>query len=692
MSQTSRQFSTCYFQATALAVWLLVLLVVAGQQSTLAQSVPTPTVFDLPSTSVQKELHAGVQFYEDKYALLSFGDVSSPTFADKWMTYKQSSAIAFGFTRSAYWLRFTVRNTTQPNYNVWLFEVAFPPLDSLDVFVPQTDGTMRLFRTGDHVPFGEREIQYRTFIVPLSLPDSLPKTVYLRVRTTSSMILPMTVLTREAQIKSGIASLLIFGFIIGVVVVLALYNFALYLIAREEIYLRYLLYISSVVLFVASYNGLTAEFLFPESGFWLQYSIIFSVGLAVIGFGLTTQEFLQTKQLSPTMHRILSVLEVYWGGLTLAGIVADYLTINFLQVASFLPSLVILSVIIVQMQSKGKQRGGYFLFLNAAVVGGALASCVLVLTSLNVLPNNSWTRNSLQFSLLFDALMFSLALAQRFQILRNETLQVQEENLRLQRDQNILLQRAVDERTAQLQQRNSELASLNKEKNELMGIVAHDLKNPIGAVRSLADLVQSGLVEVEQAPEISGKIVQTAERMLELVTNLLDSNRLEEGGMVFQSVEFDISPLVENCVGQYQAQAAAKHITVQYSSEDSSNIAFADEQAVMQVLDNLLSNAVKYSPFGKNVFIRLKSSTEAVRIEVQDEGPGISSEDMKKLFGKFARLTAQPTGGEHSTGLGLSIVKKMVEAMNGRVWCESELGNGLPTGATFIVELPRGNM
>jgi signal transduction histidine kinase len=104
----------------------------------------------------------------------------------------------------------------------------------------------------------------------------------------------------------------------------------------------------------------------------------------------------------------------------------------------------------------------------------------------------------------------------------------------------------------------------------------------------------------------------------------------------------------------------------------------------MQVLDNIISNAVKYSPHRKNIFIRLKSSSEAVRIEIQDEGPGISPDDMQKLFGKFARLSARPTGGEHSTGLGLSIVKKMVEAMNGRVWCESELGKG----ATFIVELP----
>jgi signal transduction histidine kinase len=107
----------------------------------------------------------------------------------------------------------------------------------------------------------------------------------------------------------------------------------------------------------------------------------------------------------------------------------------------------------------------------------------------------------------------------------------------------------------------------------------------------------------------------------------------------------------------------------------------------MEVLDNLISNAVKYSPQGKNIYIRLNISNEAVAVEVQDEGPGLSDEDKKHLFGKFARLSARPTAGEHSTGLGLSIVKRMVEAMNGRVWCESELGKG----AKFCVELPKAS-
>ena len=255
----------------------------------------------------------------------------------------------------------------------------------------------------------------------------------------------------------------------------------------------------------------------------------------------------------------------------------------------------------------------------------------------------------------------------------------------------------------QLDEQNQQLAALNNEKNELMSIVAHDLKNPIGAMRTMAELIANG--QVAQVGEVAENIVGTANRMLSLVGNLLDINRLESGAKVFSCVEIDVAPFIESTMWQYRHAAEIKNITFRYNAETSSTLALADEQAILQIVDNLISNAVKYSPQGKTIFIRIKDeaalSNEGgsvsrsdvlhpspfLRLEVQDEGEGISTEDMKRLFGKFARLSAQPTGGEHSTGLGLSIVKKMVEAMGGRVWCESVHG----AGAMFIVVLPRGS-
>jgi signal transduction histidine kinase len=242
---------------------------------------------------------------------------------------------------------------------------------------------------------------------------------------------------------------------------------------------------------------------------------------------------------------------------------------------------------------------------------------------------------------------------------------------------------------------NEELSLLTSEKDEILNIVTHGLKSQIFGVRSLADSMATDLAN-DDAPintaslaEMSRTISQASTQMFSLVTNLLTVNAAEQGLLKSILVKTDVADVLRDVCDRFKEYAAVKNITLRLEASQSEVLnAIADEQMLREVLENLLSNAVKYSPHGKNVFVRMKAGNDAVRVEVQDEGQGISEEDRKKLFGKFSRLSARPTGGEHSTGLGLSIVKTMVEAMNGRVWCESEVGDGLLTGATFIVELP----
>jgi two-component system sensor histidine kinase/response regulator len=246
----------------------------------------------------------------------------------------------------------------------------------------------------------------------------------------------------------------------------------------------------------------------------------------------------------------------------------------------------------------------------------------------------------------------------------------------------------IELNNTQLQEQNHHLYVLNNEKNELMGIAAHDLKNPLASIRLMADMMlrYESRLDNEERREYLQNVLTASERMMAITSNILEINALEEGGIEFHCIPVNIVPITQTCVQDFLQRAEQKKLGL-YCTAPNSAYAIADTQAVHQILDNLVSNAVKYSPHGKNIFVRVKASNEAVRVEVQDEGEGISPDDMKKLFGKFVRLSARPTGGEHSTGLGLSIVKKMVEAMNGRVWCESEVGKG----ATFIVELPKAS-
>ena len=120
-----------------------------------------------------------------------------------------------------------------------------------------------------------------------------------------------------------------------------------------------------------------------------------------------------------------------------------------------------------------------------------------------------------------------------------------------------------------------------------------------------------------------------------------------------------------------------------FTPDNSMYFAYVDTKMVRQILDNLVSNAVKYSPFDKNIYIRIFTMENTnICCEIQDEGSGLSHEEQTKLFKKFIRLSPMPTNNENSTGLGLFIVKKLITAMNGKVWCESELGKG----TKFVVE------
>jgi two-component system sensor histidine kinase/response regulator len=236
-------------------------------------------------------------------------------------------------------------------------------------------------------------------------------------------------------------------------------------------------------------------------------------------------------------------------------------------------------------------------------------------------------------------------------------------------------------------QKNIRLEQLNKEKNEFLGIAAHDLKNPLSTIKGYAELMEIDAANMssDEIIEFAGQIKSMSQYMFQIIIDLLDMNAIEEGKMKMNPVDFEVVTVIMNGLSKFTAPSQKKNINIKFEPESYSLSAFADEGRTQQVLDNLVSNALKFSPFDKNIYVKTYPfDMERVCIEIKDEGPGISEEDQKKLFGKFTKLTARPTGNENSTGLGLSIVKKIVENMGGMIWCESTLGEG----ASFKFTLP----
>jgi signal transduction histidine kinase len=226
-----------------------------------------------------------------------------------------------------------------------------------------------------------------------------------------------------------------------------------------------------------------------------------------------------------------------------------------------------------------------------------------------------------------------------------------------------------------------------KQKNEFLGIAVHDLRNPLAAIRGYAEMIKGDYNEAVlegDTFDLADQIINSSQYMIELIEGLLEVNQIETGKMNLSLCVMDILPILQWLTDHYTELAKAKGITLQFQCIEKPYNILGNENSLRQVLDNLISNAVKYSPYGKSISVRLNEDDKWIRCEIQDEGPGLSDEDQQKLFLQFSRLTPQPTGNENSTGLGLFIVKKLVDSMRGKTWCDSILGHG----TTFTVAFP----
>lgn len=237
----------------------------------------------------------------------------------------------------------------------------------------------------------------------------------------------------------------------------------------------------------------------------------------------------------------------------------------------------------------------------------------------------------------------------------------------------------------EIEEQNRELVELNDLKNKFVGMVAHDLRNPLVSIRGLSNMLSTDdTLGLEDCVVYGGMIETTADKMLKLVNDILDISVIESGELKLERADQSLRDLLVGRIEILSAVARKKDIEISFDAGIECR-AVIDSARLEQVADNLISNAIKFSPSGSSVQVSLIDNEQQLGFSVKDEGPGLSESDKSKMFGHFQKLSAQPTGGESSTGLGLSIVKKIVQAHAGTIIVESSLGEG----AKFIVQLPR---
>ncbi|MEQ8573530.1 MAG: HAMP domain-containing sensor histidine kinase, partial [Fulvivirga sp.] len=233
-----------------------------------------------------------------------------------------------------------------------------------------------------------------------------------------------------------------------------------------------------------------------------------------------------------------------------------------------------------------------------------------------------------------------------------------------------------------IEQANAELLTLNEEKNNLIRVLAHDLRSPINQIAGLAEilLMDKQKISKEQI-EIIQQVINSSNRLREMISKILDVDAIESRELNVKLNPIHLNKIFTELHGEYDSIAANKHIKLDFSIDADLSI-MGDEVFINQILDNLISNAIKFSNANTKVVLKAVDLGDKLEIQVSDSGPGFTPEDQKKMFKKYQRLSAQPTGGEQSTGLGLSIVKMFTELMGGTITFDSKVG----VGTTFKLQ------
>ncbi len=255
--------------------------------------------------------------------------------------------------------------------------------------------------------------------------------------------------------------------------------------------------------------------------------------------------------------------------------------------------------------------------------------------------------------------------------LENETEMIRQEVER-EKENNQKLKKALRE----VSFLNEELKQLHEEKNNLMDILAHDLKNPLQSILSSVKLINSDDEDKVFRHEMTANITEQSKRMFSLIKRLLDYRVIENGKIELNITEFRPGDILEKLVKNIRNSAVNKGINIINECSCNGLLMRSDFELLYQVLENLLTNSVKFSSPGAKVYIICACSGNNKIFVVKDEGPGFTDDDKTKLYSNFSKLSAQPTANEHSTGLGLSIVKRLCELLGAEIKLESEENKG----------------
>ena len=671
-----------------------------------------------------------LQVYNDASGRLSIQDIIHTDFIDN-----QAARPNLGFSNGAYWVRTSIKNNSnQTNYFLLINQ---PLLDTLEIFILNSaDSVITSYTLGES--FSKTKIPYnakRNFRIPLKLNQGEIQKIYLRIATAEQIVLPIYIATPEATWKHSSDSNLLFGAYFGIIMVMMLYNFFIYLSIRDRSYLIYVIYVFFVGITQAALEGYTHLYLWPESAWLASRSVYLFTSLVSISSIVFLRDFLRTAIYAPRLHKISYVIFIFFSAVFISALININPIVHVAsQVGIGVVGFYIFFTSIVVYRSGYTPAKFYLLAWSILVIGIILYS----LKDSGIIPSNPFTNYMLMVGSAIEVILLSLALADRINILKKEKAQSQADALRISKEneemaklQNVQLEQKVSERTLDLETSNKQLSvtlhNLQETQSQLVDAekmaslgqltagIAHEINNPINFVianikplrydvKDILDILEKydGIktnqefesekekievfkreVDIEyvktEINQLLDGIQDGARRTAEIVGGLRNFSRLDESNLKY----VDINEGIESTLVILRS-SIPENVQINKELGDLPKVECLPGK-INQVFMNIANNALQAlskKDDKSNLFLNIKSwhTEDYVYISFEDNGLGIADEDKNRIFDPF--FTTKEVG--EGTGLGLSITFKIIETHKGQIKVDSEVNKG----AKFTIKLP----
>ncbi|WP_269532982.1 7TM diverse intracellular signaling domain-containing protein [Chitinimonas sp. BJYL2] len=630
---------------------------------------------------------------EDPDRTLSLDDVLSPQMQARFRGGWQGDSLNMGLTRSAWWLRFTVRNDA-PHAVQRLLEISYAHHEQIALYQPETRTQIK---SGGELPFAQRPVANRYFVFPLTLPAGEQHSYYLRIVSDSSMDVPARLWTPEAFARHERADYMAQAWYFGLVMAMVLYNLLLFVALRDSNFLLYVAFGISAALSLACYNGLAYEFLWPDSPAWAKISTMISFALTCLFLLAFLRRLLETALSVPGLDKVLRLLMVLHGVQIVGFLISFQASIKPAIALDGLTMVMLLLTAVVCLSRR--QRGAAYFLLAFLVL--ALAASLTALRSLGLVPTNFFTINGMQIGSALEMLLLAFALAARFNALRLEKEQAQAQALASHQQLVDALQLSERDLEARVSMRTRELSAANARleaqdaalrqavesaeqanrlKSEFLANMSHEIRTPMNAVIGMAHLALRSGLSVRQRDYV-GKIHRSALALLQVINDLLDFSKIEAGKLDIETVPFALDDVLVHVATLTGQRAEEKGLDYWFDvAKTVPAQLLGDPLRLGQILVNLANNAIKFTERGE-VSIRVRHEGMAgeramLLFEVCDTGIGMSEAQAARLFQPFAQADGSTTRKYGGTGLGLAICKQLADRMGGGISVESEAGQG----------------